>query len=70
MRECTNLRFPNLARTLVAGSGALVAESAVGLELALLLGDLAGLLADEGRGDGESRAGRRGGELLTLNDAA
>ena len=39
MRECTNLRFPNLARTLVAGSGALVAESAVGLELALLLGD-------------------------------
>lgn len=70
MHEYTNLRFPNLARTLVAGSSALVAESAVGLELALLLGDLAGLLADEGRRDGEGRAGRGGGEVLTLDEVA
>ena len=43
----TNLRFPDLALALVAGSSTLVAEGTVGLELALLGGNLAGSLVSE-----------------------
>ena len=62
----TNLGFPDLALALVTGSSTLVAERAVRLELALLLGDLAGSLGGEGRGEGEGSAGGGRGEVVTL----
>ena len=66
MKKKTNLRFPDLALALVASVGPLVAESAVSLELALLLGDLAGCLRGEGFWEGEGGAGGRSLEVVTL----
>ena len=66
MEQVTNLRFPDLALALVTGGGTLVAEGTVGLELALLLGDLAGRLMDVGVGERELVAGCLSLELLSL----
>ena len=62
----TNLRFPDLALALVAGAGTLVAESAVCLELALLLGNLAGGLVNSGERKGNGCASGGSAEVLAL----
>ena len=62
----TNLRFPDLALAFVASVGPLVAESAVSLELALLLGNLARRLVSEGRGEGDGCTGGGSGEIGAL----
>ena len=61
-----NLRFPDLALAFVAGSCTLVTEGAVSLELALLSGNLAGSLGDEGGREGNRCAGGGSGEVGTL----
>ena len=50
----------------MTGGGTLVAEGTVGLELALLLGDLAGRLGDESGGKGDGGTGGSSGEVVAL----
>ena len=66
MEQVTNLRFPDLALALVTGGGTLVAEGTVGLELALLLGDLAGCLVDVWVGESDLCASCLGLKVVTL----
>ena len=61
-----NLRFPDLALALVAGAGTLVAESAVCVELALLLGNLAGSLVDGRERERNGCASGGSAEVLAL----
>ena len=66
MKQVTNLRFPDLALALVTGGGTLVAEGTVGLELALLGGDLTGSLADKRGRESDGRTGGSGGKVVAL----
>ena len=62
----TYLRSPRLPLTLVASIGPLGTESAVRLELTLLLSDLAGSFVDVGVGESDLRAGGLSLEIITL----
>ena len=62
----TNLRLANLASALVPGLGTAVTESAVRLEGALFVSDLARCLVGMSRRKRKCLAGSRGGKVVAL----
>ncbi len=64
----TNLLSPDFPLPLVASLCTTISQRTIRLELALLVGDLAGLFVNIRIGESNLRSGGRGGQVASLSD--